>query len=95
MDGDSNKKRRMEYQRRLKAHTERKKKTRGVQKDPLTQESHASDFDHIDGLEAQKAYMEESIKEIKVKLKSSKEQIDEHGKKETASNSKDNAIAID
>jgi hypothetical protein len=49
----------------------------------------------IDGLEAQEAPMGESIEEIKVKLKSSKEQIDENGKK-TAGNSKDdNAIAID
>jgi hypothetical protein len=79
MDGDSNKKRRKEYQRRRKAHTERKK-ARGGKKDPLTQESYASDFDEIDDLEVQEAYMEESIKEIKVTMKNSKEQGDEKAK---------------
>jgi hypothetical protein len=93
MDGDSNKQHRKEYQRCRKAHAERKK-ARGGKKDPLTQESYASGFDEIDGLEAQGAFMEESIEEIKVKLKSSKEQIGENGKK-TTGNSKDDAIAID
>jgi hypothetical protein len=41
-----------EYQRRRKDHAERKK-AHGGQKDPLTQESHASDFDYIDGLDEQ------------------------------------------
>jgi hypothetical protein len=72
MAGDSNKKcrSRKEYQCRRKTHAERKK-ARGGQKDPLTQESYASDFEDVDGLEAQEPFMTESIEEIKYKLKSS------------------------
>jgi hypothetical protein len=92
MDGDSNKKRRKEYQRRRKAHTERKK-ARGGKKDPLTQESYASDFDEIDDLEAQEAHTAEEIEEVRDKMKKSKEEGDENGK--TAGNSEDDAIAID
>jgi hypothetical protein len=81
-----------EYQRCRRAHTERKK-ARGGKKDPLTQESYASDFDEIDDLEAQEAHTVEEIEEVRDKMKKSKEQSDENDK--TAGNSKDDAIAID
>jgi hypothetical protein len=92
MDGDSNKKRRKEYQRRRKDHAERKK-ARGGKKDPLTQESYASDFDYIDDLEAQEAHTAEEIEEVRAIMKKSKEEGDENGK--IAGNSEDDAIAID
>jgi hypothetical protein len=66
MDGDSNKKRCKEYQRRRRAHTERKK-ARGGKKDPLTQESYASDFDEIDDLEGQEEKRWKKLKKSETK----------------------------
>jgi hypothetical protein len=97
MDGDSNKKHRKEYQHRCNAHTERKK-AHGGQKDPLTQESYASDFDEIDGLEAQETIIDKRFQKFNSKMqdfdKEANKNPGENGKK-TAGNSKDDAIAID
>jgi hypothetical protein len=66
--------------------------------DSLTQESYASDFDHIDGLDEQEAIIVKRLQKVNCKMHDfDEEENKNHGEtgKKAAGNSKDDANATD